>query len=457
VEFVNRDRDLNELERWWARPEASMGVVWGRRRVGKTWLLGRFAEFRRSVFHVATRRPQELELQALSRAAAPLFRGSGRDLAADPFKSWEDTFEWLGKAAEAEPLLLVLDEFPELVAETPWLPGYLRAVWEHLKQSTKLKILISGSAVRTMWDMQTHREPLFGRFNLHLRLGPFWPHEAAQMLPELGPADRALVWGLLGGIPKYLKWWDQGASVAENLERLVCERGSEMLLEGMLVVETEVGTKASRPVLYAIAKGRTKLNEIEDFAGADASRTLERLGELHLVERVVPVTDPQASRGSFYRIADNFLAFYLGVLDPYRSEIDRGMGETIVEPLTRRLDDFMGARWEEAFRMHLRRMANDGVLAPDVVAVGPFWNVWGEDPSEMDAVVLAGDKRRPILAGEAKWTKRVDATSIRRDLERKAAALRKPAPDLRYAVCAREGVDNADGVLAITAGDIFDG
>ncbi|HXM58243.1 MAG TPA: hypothetical protein VOB72_22780 [Candidatus Dormibacteraeota bacterium] len=49
----------------------------------------------------------------------------------------------------------------------------------------------------------------------------------------------------------------------------------------------------------------------------------------------------------------------------------------------------------------------------------------------------------------------MDGARIRRDLERKARALPHVAPDLRYAVCAREVVDNAGGVLAITAADIF--
>lgn len=455
--FVNRDRELNALEEWWELPDASMGIVWGRRRVGKTWLLQRFARIRRSVFHVATGRPPEQELQELSRAAAPVCAGGERDLATDPFRSWDDAFEWLGRAAETEPLLVVLDEFPELVAGTYWLPGYMRAVWEQLKR-TKLKILLSGSAVRTMWTMQTYREPLYGRFDLTMRLDPFWPHEAAQMLPGLTPADRALVWGVLGGVPKYLDWWDPGVPVAENLEALACQPGSKLLAEGDLILGTEVGTDAGRYVLYAIANGRTRANEIEDVAGKDTTRTLERLEELRLVERVAPVTeDPRSPRSYFYRIADNFLAFLLDVLDPYRTEIDRGVGETIVGTLTRRLDDFMGARWEEAFRMHLWRMTRDGGLAPEVLAIGPFWTWRGEDPSEIDAAVLAGLERRAVLVGEAKWARRVDGARIRRELERKAEALPNVAPDLRYAVCAREAVTNADGVLAITAADIFDG
>ena len=63
-----------------------------------------------------------------------------------------------------------------------------------------------------------------------------------------------------------------------------------------------------------------------------------------------------------------------------------------------------------------------------------------------------------MAAGEAKWTARVDGARIRRQLERKATALPNATPAaLRYVVCAREAVDNAEGVLAVTAADIFDG
>ncbi len=65
------------------------------------------------------------------------------------------------------------------------------------------------------------------------------------------------------------------------------------------------------------------------------------------------------------------------------------MGETILPVLLTQLDEHMGAVWEEAYRIHLRRLALAGALGPDVVAVGPFWRE-GADPCEIDAVVLAG-------------------------------------------------------------------
>jgi hypothetical protein len=114
----------------------------------------------------------------------------------------------------------------------------------------------------------------------------------------------------------------------------------------------------------------------------------------------------------------------------------------------------MGRPWEEAFRDHLRRRAVAGDLGPDVVAVGSFWTA-AADPSEIDAVALAGRGREAVLLGEAKWAKRVDAAPLHAELQRKAEALPRRAAELRYAVCARERVDNAAGVLAITAEDVF--
>jgi hypothetical protein len=172
--------------------------------------------------------------------------GAGlRDLDARPFQDWDDVLESLATIARDEPLLAVLDEFPELVRVSPELPG-------------------------------------------------------APLLSE----------GLL-----------------------------------ILATETEAGDLPGT-VLRAIATGRTKYNEIKDAVRAEPHRTLERLQELRLVERVLPVGEsPERSRRRLYRVADNFLAFWLGVVDRYRAEIERGLGATILPVLLESLDDHMGPVW----------------------------------------------------------------------------------------------------------------
>lgn len=185
------------------------------------------------------------------------------------------------------------------------------------------------------------------------------------------------------------------------------------------------------------------------------TRTLERLVALRLVERVVPVTDAARSRRVHYRVADNFLALWLQLLARFRAEIERGLGEAILPVLLESLPDLLGPRWEEMFRTHLRALAARGELGDGIVAVAPWWSA--DNAVEIDAIALAGRARVPVLAGEAKWAARLDATRAIRALSVKVGAV--PAADpatVRLALCARERVDNVPAdVLAVTDEDIM--
>jgi uncharacterized protein len=355
-------------------------------------------------------------------------------------------------------VLLVLDEFPELAATAPDLPGILRAFLDRLPETSKLKIIICGSAVRSMEALREYRAPLYGRFDLTLHVHPFRPYEAAAMLPDLSPADRAVVYGIMGGIPLYLSWWNQDQSIRQNLLRLACQPGGRLQSEGRLILATEAD-RGEQPaaILNAIATGATRFSEIADAIGANPARALDRLTGLRLIERISPVTeDERRTKQRIYRIADEFLAFYLGPLSRYQPEIERGLGDSIADALLDHLDDYMGRSCEHAFRHHLRRLANQGALGPKVVAIGPWWT--RDRNVEIDAVVLAerDRKRIPVLAAECKWGRRVDAARIKAVLIRKAATLTRESELLRYCVCAREEVINADAeTLAVTAADIF--
>lgn len=457
--FVNRVEELARLEEWWVQPSAALGLLWGRRRVGKTSLLEEFAQGRPTVFHVGRGVPAREELRALTERA--------RNVVALPsyfqrhdFRDWTEAFETLAESA-GEPRLLVLDEFPELQATAPEIGNILRAVWQQVHGSTGLRILLCGSAVRTMEEIQEARAPLYGRFGLALQLHPFRPHEAATLLGDLEPADRALVWGVCGGIPQYLRYWNQREDQRANLLRLFCRPGGALLNEGDLVLAQEGSLDGlSRQILSAIALGKNRYSEIIEAAGGSrrVAQVLVDLERLRLVERILPVTDDPRTRSgrTTYRIADNFLAFWLGVIDRYRAEIERGLGEQIVDVVIERLDDHMGPRWEEAFREHLRRLIAQGTIRAEsgVVAVGPYWTR-DADPVEIDAVVLAGRSREAVLVGEAKWAWEVDGAALQRQLEYRARRLPQVADRLSFAVAARSLVHEARGLLAITADDIF--
>ena len=255
-------------------------------------------------------------------------------------------------------------------------------------------------------------------------------------------------------MPLYLSWWDQGRSVRDNLAELVCTPGGRLLDEGQLMIASQGGPHGlAGLVLAAIAAGHTRFSEVQDAVGTDPTRVLERLVEAQLVRRLAPVTDaPARGRRGFYQVEDNFLAFWLGLVSPQRSEIDRGLGTSALLAVLAGLDDFLSTRWEEAFREHLWRLAATGELG-DVVAIGPNWSAAGD---KIDAVCLAGEQREAILAGEANWARHVDASLLEPALARRSASLPRIRDPLRLAVCARESVTGAaPATLTLTADDIF--
>ncbi len=465
--FVNRTVELGALGTWYDRSGPGIAVVYGRKRVGKTWLITKFAENRRVIRHTARGRPLAEELRLISAAAEPVLNLPRRSLIDRPFTGWGDVFEVLATAAESGPLAIVLDEFPELMVASPGLEEELRAVWDTVSiGGTNLKFLICGSSVRVMEAIQEQEAAMFGRADLRLRVLAFRPHEAALMLPHATPSERAAAWGVCGGIPRYLAMWDSNKPFAVNLSHLVCNEQGLLLSEGELVLVDEDitghrGARLPEQVLRALGAGHTTYSAIAAaVTGKLPARALKELTDVRLVDKIIPVTDTEGSaKRTYYRIADNFLAFWLECVEPHRSQIEQGLGPTVSSVITAAFDDYMGARYESAFREHLRRLANEGVLHPEAVAIGEWWRTQGaaqDDPCQLDAVVLAGRKRAPVIVGECKWGRKVNGSSLLGSLKRKLHDSQLVHPDaVEYYICAREQVNRSDGMHAITAADIF--
>lgn len=124
--FVNRVSELELLEKRYASGKAEFFVLHGRRRVGKTELLARFCEGKRSVFFVSDLGSEISLRTALSAAVNTTLFGPHRMNAVYPI--WEDLLHALAQAAQSERLVVVLDEFPYLVTAHPPLATILQRI-----------------------------------------------------------------------------------------------------------------------------------------------------------------------------------------------------------------------------------------------------------------------------------------------------------------------------------------
>lgn len=448
-EFFNREAELLALEREWRRVGATLVLVWGRRRTGKTRLLGQFARGKRAVFYGATQQASATELRGFAAAVRQTLRPTGADLLAHgDFPDWERAFAYLGDRARKQRLVVVLDEFPYLADAEPGLPSILQKFWDHTGHKTKLFLVLCGSVQGVMEELQSDKAPLFGRVDLRFQLRPFGYREAGLFVPRLSPQDCAIAYAVTGGMPVHLSRWDDSAGHRANLRRLFGDPGSPLIEEGEFMLSSELPEASGYfRIMHAIATGNRTYGAIRKFADIDIQRQIGRLLSIGLVERTVPVTEnPDRTKRAVYRIADNFLNFWFRFVYRHRSDIARGLGREVVDRvILPGLSDYMGEPWEEMCREFLRRRAAQGRLPMGVSTIGRWWT--RDNSVEIDVVGLRGNK--VVLAGSVKWAKKVGRNELNA-LHRAVEALPNRADQVQLVLFGREEVGGIEPKEALT-------
>jgi uncharacterized protein len=442
VGLIDREPEMASLESAASRAAAGapqLVVVWGRRRVGKTFLLSHFSRDRRAVFFGATQQAQGVELSRLADAVRRDLGDQAADLAGGSFASWEAALRFFAALAREQPLVVVLDEVPYLTASTPGFASVVQAVWDHLPAGTQLTLVLCGSAIGMMEAMIGAGGALRGRPTLTMRLSPIEPVPARAFLGELEPAAFLEAYAACGGYPLHLRAWDQHASCEANLLRLAGAPGGILLedAESMLAEElTHAGGYAR--VLAAIGRGRTRYAQIASESDQRIERPLEILMRAGLISKRLPVGAPRGARAS-YEIADPYLAFWFSVLYSDIPQIEAGQGRAVLNRKNPSWQRHLGAVFEDVARAHARRLATRGELPSDLV-IDRWWATSGE-PCEVDVLGIRGT--RSLLLGEARWQSRPLGARELAQLQAKASRVPRAVESPIFALWGRGGIDDA--------------
>ena len=440
--LIDREPEMASLQS--AASQAAAGapqlvVVWGRRRVGKTFLLSHFVRDRRAVFFGATQQAQGVELSRLTDAVRRDLGDQDADLAGGGFPSWEAALRFFAAVAREQPLVVVLDEVPYLTASTQGFASVVQAVWDHLPAGTQLTLVLCGSAIGMMEAMIGAGGALRGRPTLTMRLSPIEPVPARAFLGELEPAAFLEAYAACGGYPLHLRAWDQRASCEANLLRLAGAPGGILLedAESMLAEElTHAGGYAR--VLAAIGRGRTRYAQIASESDQRIERPLEILMRAGLISKRLPVGAPRGARAS-YEIADPYLAFWFSVLYSDIPQIEAGQGRAVLNRKNPSWQRHLGAVFEDVARAHARALATRGELPSDLV-IDRWWATSGE-PCEVDVLGIRGTRSQ--LLGEARWQSRPLGARELAQLQAKASRVPRAVESPIFALWGRRGIDDA--------------
>jgi uncharacterized protein len=459
-QFIDRALEQRVLADAWGSARAELVVVHGRRRVGKTELLARFAARRPVVFFVAAQQLASDQLADLGRALGPASvdfrRGRPPRLA---LRDWEEALDVVAEAASRRRVGLVLDEFPYLCDAEPALPSLLQRWWDRTGSRANVVIVLSGSEQAMMQRLTSHDGALYGRPTRSIWLRPFDYFHAGRFVAGWDPDDRVRAYAIAGGIPDYLDELSTDRPLRDEVLRIAYSPEGRLFREAPDLMRAEFNEpRTYESILRAMAGGEHQPSRIATLAGMKSASSLspylERLIRLELVERrTLPTeaSDPRP-RISRYVLTDPYLRFYFALVDPWRSAILLGQGQKVLDDLWPvAIDEHVSRVFEDIAAQYVRRLSGAGEL-PVMQAVGQHWIEAGD----IDVIGVAGGRVR--VAGSAKWTREFVKPAHLADLRRDMASI-APGADPALLLFSRSGFDPAlraePGVRLVGPADLF--
>jgi hypothetical protein len=310
-------------------PGTTLGIVYGRRRQGKTLLLELLAEATGGFTFTGLQQTNSQNLADLA-AAYAWFAG----LPSATFENWADAVEALLTVGGrlGRPVPVVLDEFPYLVEQAPELPSVLQRALSPRSLaglSGQVRLILCGSAFTVMRGLLGGSAPLRGRAKLELLVQPFDFRDAADFWGVLDQPELAfLLHALVGGTPAYQAMCVDRPDSAAGFDEWVVHRllspASAMFREGsaLLYEEPELGNAALyHAVLGAICGGTRKRSGIAKVLGRPDSALSHPLDMLERVQLIVKVDDALRSRRPLYQVGEPLIRLQHLIIRPFEARL----------------------------------------------------------------------------------------------------------------------------------------
>ncbi|MFJ9178064.1 ATP-binding protein [Streptomyces sp. NPDC102360] len=426
-----RDFEWSELVRYATLPgpQATLGVVSGRRRQGKTFLLDAITRATGGFMFTAT---ETTEADALRQFGAALAAHRGQPT---PFRfaHWDEALTELMRLADTgRPTVVVIDEFPFLAKASPSLPSLIQRALDPAAQhtNTPVRLLLCGSALSFMGRLLSGNAPLRGRAGLELVVPTLDFRQAADFWDAPDPHTALLTHAIVGGTPAYRREFTQGDTPAGPHDfdawviRAVLNPARPLFREGRYLLAEEPDlhdTALYHSVLAAIADGNHARGGIADRLGRKATDLAHPLSVLQGVGMITHEPDAFRRNRSAYRISEPLIAFYHAVMRPAWGDLERpGRAETVwkhLQPTFR--SKILGPHFEQICREWARWHAAPETHGghPTSVASGTVNDPTARTSHKIDVAVHGEDDhgRATLLSiGEAKWNDRMGKAHLQR-------------------------------------------
>lgn len=403
--FIGREREMETLERLYESNAFEFVVIYGRRRVGKTTLIGEFIKDKKAVFYPGIDSNEKQNLEIFSASIMSVFTGVD---VGTVFKDFGEALEMIFKMAMEERIILVIDEYPYLANCYNGISSMLASFIDHKFLQSRLMLILCGSSLSFMENQVLgYQSPLYGRRTAQMKILPFTFAECGKYYQHFDRQELALVYGITGGIPLYMSKIDDKKSMEDNIKDNFFDTSAYLFEEpGNLIKQECREPMQYNAVIKAIATGASKLSEISGSSGLNdtgaASNYISRLISLGIVKREFPYKT-ERSKKTIYKLSDSMFQFWYRFIPANLSLIGQGAKDRVYQRVEKQIPAYMGFVFEEICKQYLWQENLKGNLPIDFTDMGRWW---GNDPvkkcqTEID--ILADNEEQEAIFAECKW------------------------------------------------------
>ena len=387
MNVIGREKEEVKLKQMVASERAEFVAVYGRRRVGKTFLVTEYFRESPHTFLYVSGIKDGTKQQQIANFTQALLECFQLDISLPgfAFKSWSTAFEQLTKLINRQhknkKVILFFDELPWLATKRSQLMQtidyYWNRYWSHDK---RIKLITCGSAASWMLSKLINAKGgLHNRVTHIMKIEPFNLRLTKQYLKYLGihyQNSQVLdIYLAFGGIPHYLNFMKKGLSPIQNINKACFTSGQELrdefdrlfksLFDSYQAHEEIVRVLAKHP--YGISRGalikKLKLSR-------DGGRLSIRLTELEESGFIRSFISEDNEKGTYYKVIDEYSLFYLSWIEKSkRGRLTRNYWQTQVG--TGRYHAWSGYAFEAVFDKHLDQVCK-ALQIPDG-SVGYTW------------------------------------------------------------------------------------
>lgn len=438
--FIGREQDLKLLQQFLHKKTASLLVVNGRRRIGKTTLIAQFAK-PYTFYSFTGLPPDSLTTSQLERDEFSRQLSVQTDLPEVKADDWSKLFSLLATKVQTGRVVLLFDEISWMGSKDPAFLGKIKHAWDtQFKKNPKLLFIICGSASSWIEKNILSSTGFLGRISHVLTLeelplnecNAFWGKKGAE---NIAAFEKFNILSITGGIPRYLEELNPAESAEQTLKRICFQKGA-LLLEEFDRIFSDLFLHDShvyKKILKTLAQGSHDTKTISEkikinFTGlfSEFLRELELAG---FVKRdytwdIQTGVDSKLSR---YRLSDNYMRFYLKCLEKKRTQIERGT--FIYKSITSlpEWNSIIGLQFENLVlnnRHHIHQKL--GIDPADIVTENPFFQKTTARQQGCQIDYMIQTRHQSLYICEIKFSQKPIGSEVIPQVQEKINRLKRP-------------------------------